>query len=69
MKLLQWHLFVGVPALALLVPLFATPAAQDRPLPDYASFAAEVRTHLATDEERQSGYMFMERRTEQKLNA
>ncbi len=56
-------------ALALLVPFLTTPAAQDRPLPDYASFAAEVRTHLATDEERQSGYMFMERRTEQKLNA
>ncbi len=53
--------------LALVV--LSTPAAQDRPLPDYASFAAQVKTHLATDEERQSGYMFMERRTEQKVNA
>jgi hypothetical protein len=44
------------------------PAAQDRPLPDYESFAAQVKTHLATDEERQSGYMFLERRAEQKLD-
>lgn len=42
--------------------------AQDRPLPDYATFAAQVRTHLATDEERQSGYIFLERRVEQKVN-
>ena len=55
-------------ALALVVPLLAAPAAQERPLPDYASFSAEVKKHLATDEERQSGYMFIERRTEQKLD-
>src|SRR6266550_3320139 len=54
--------------LALLVPLLATPAAQERPFPDFETFAAQVKTHLATDEERQSGYMFIERRTEQKLN-
>jgi hypothetical protein len=53
-------------ALALLVPLLA--AAQDRPLPDYDTFGAQVKTHLATDEERQSGYMFIERRSEQKLD-
>ncbi len=53
---------------ALLVPLLAAPAAQDRPLPDYGAFAAQVKTHLATDEERQSGYMFVERRTEQRLD-
>jgi len=55
-------------ALALLVLFLATPAAQDWTLPDYETFAARVRTHLATDEERQSGYMFIERRTEQKLD-
>jgi hypothetical protein len=55
-------------ALALLVLFLATPAAQDRPLPDYETFAAQVKTRLATDEERQSGYMFIERRTEQKLD-
>ncbi len=53
--------------LALLV--LATPAAQDRPLPDQDAFAAQVKRHLATDEERQSGYTFLERRTEQKLDA
>jgi hypothetical protein len=42
--------------------------AQDRPLPDYATFAAQVRIHLATDAERQSGYIFLERRVEQKVN-
>ena len=55
-------------ALALLVLFLTTPAAQDWTLPDYETFAAQVRTHLATDEERQSGYMFIERRTEQKLD-
>jgi hypothetical protein len=55
--------------LILVLLLLATAAAQERPLPDYDSFAAQVRKHLATDEERQSGYMFVERRTEQKLDA
>ena len=55
-------------AFALLVLFLAAPAAQDRPLPDYETFAAQVKTHLATDEERQSGYVFLERRTEQKLD-
>jgi hypothetical protein len=49
--------------------LLASPAAQDRPLPDQESFAVEVKKHLATDEERQSGYMFLERRTEQRLDS
>jgi len=48
--------------------LVALPGAQERPLPDYDTFAAQVRTHLATDEERQSGYTFVERRVEQKVN-
>ncbi|HEV3058873.1 MAG TPA: hypothetical protein VGY48_11545 [Vicinamibacterales bacterium] len=54
--------------LSLLVLCLATPAAQDPPLPDYETFAAQVKTHLATDDERQSGYMFIEKRTEQKLD-
>ncbi len=55
----------------LMVTLFllATAVAQERPLPDYDLFAAQVKKHLATDEERQSGYMFVERRVEQKLDA
>ena len=54
--------------LGLLVPLLAAPAAQERPLPEFASFAAQVKQKLSTDEERQGGYMFIERRTEQKLD-
>jgi hypothetical protein len=42
--------------------------AQSRPLPDFNTFAAEVKKHLATDEERQSGYMYIERRIEQKVD-
>jgi hypothetical protein len=56
-------------ALVLLVAFLAAPAAQERPLPDYDAFAAPVKKHLATDEERQSGYMFVERRTEERLDA
>jgi hypothetical protein len=51
-----------------VVLLAAAAAAQERPLPDYDTFAAEVKRHLATDEERQSGYIFVERRIEQKVN-
>jgi hypothetical protein len=53
---------------ALVVLLLAAPTAQERPLPDFDSFAAEVKKHLATDEERQSGYMFTERRVEEELD-
>jgi hypothetical protein len=54
--------------LALIVAFLSAPAAQERPLPEFAAFAAEVKKKLATDEERQSGYMFIERLTEQKLD-
>jgi len=54
--------------LVIALMLAAAPLAQERPLPDFDTFAAQVRTHLATDEERQSGYMFEERRTEQKVD-
>jgi len=56
-------------ALVLLVAFLAAPAAQERPLPEYDAFAAQVKKHLATDEERQSGYMFVERRAEERLDA
>jgi hypothetical protein len=52
----------------LALVLFGALAAQDRPLPDYETFATQVKAHLATDEERQSGYTFLERRIEQKLD-
>lgn len=62
------------PLLAALL-LMAMPAAQEqpsdtahgRPLPDLNTFAAEVKKHLAPDEARQSGYMYVERRIEQKV--
>jgi hypothetical protein len=56
-------------SLVLAAILVATPLAQERPLPDFDTFAGEVKKHLATDEERQSGYVFNERRVEQKVNA
>jgi hypothetical protein len=56
-------------ALVLAALLVVTLQAQERPLPDFDTFAAEVRKHLATDEERQSGYVFTERRAEQKVDA
>jgi hypothetical protein len=55
--------------IVLAVTLAAASSAQDRPLPDYETFAKQVKTHLTTDEERQSGYMFLERRTQQKLDS
>jgi len=55
--------------LAFVVLAVVIPAAQVQPLPDYDAFATRVKSRLATDEERQSGYMFIERRTEQKLDA
>ena len=57
------------PLLPLWLLLVAVPVAQERPLPDFNTFAAEVKTHLATDDERQSGYVFTERRVEQKIDA
>jgi hypothetical protein len=54
--------------LVIALLLAAAPVAQERPLPDVETFAAQVKEHLATDEERQSGYMFIERRTEQKVD-
>ncbi|HVH29570.1 MAG TPA: hypothetical protein VM818_22635 [Vicinamibacterales bacterium] len=55
-------------AFAPLVLFLTTASAQDRPLPDYETFAAQVKARLATDEERQNNFMFIERRTEQKLD-
>ena len=53
----------------IFLMLAAAPLAQERPLPDYDSFAAQVRKRLATDEERQSSYTYIERRTEQKVDS
>ena len=53
-----------------LIAILAIPAAgQDRPLPDYATFMAEVRKRLEADDVRQSEYVYGETRREQKLDA
>ena len=49
--------------------LTAVPLAQERPLPDFNTFAVQVKKHLATDEERQSSYTYIERRTEEKVDS
>ncbi len=55
-------------AVALLC-LIATPSqAQQRPLPDQQAFLQEVRKRLDTDDERQSGYMYMQTRRDHKLD-
>jgi hypothetical protein len=54
---------------ALSLTLLGIVATQERPLPDYETFTAQVKKHLATDEARQSGYTFIERRIEQRLDA
>src|SRR5262245_18479267 len=54
---------------AVVLCLVAFPStAQDRPLPDLQPFLQEVRKRLATDDERQSGYMYVETRHERKLD-
>jgi hypothetical protein len=55
--------------LVIAVILTAAPLGQERPLPDFDTFAAQVKQHLATDEERQSSYTYIERRTEQKVDS
>jgi hypothetical protein len=56
-------------ALVIALLLTTAPLAQERPLPDFNTFAAQVKKHLATDEERQTGYTYVERRTEQKVDS
>jgi hypothetical protein len=52
-----------------LVFVLATPAASsDRPLPDLQMFLAQVKTRLATDDERQNGYVYVEKRIAQKVD-
>src|SRR4029079_16313534 len=63
---LYMHRFTATVVLCLLpVPLL--PAQPPRPLPDQQAFLREVLKHLDTDDDRQSGYMYVETRREQKL--
>lgn len=52
----------------ILVIAVATVVAQDRPLPDQASFLAETRKHLQRDGTLQSSYVYVETRRELKLD-
>jgi hypothetical protein len=56
-------------ALLFTAAVTAAPLAQERPLPDFNAFAAQVKEHLSTDEERQRSYTYNERRTEQKVDS
>jgi hypothetical protein len=51
-----------------VLSLLATPVLAQRPLPDPQAFLQEVRKHLDTDDDRQSGYMYTETRRGQKLD-
>jgi hypothetical protein len=51
---------------AIFVSLSAPLPAQEKPLPDFDTFTAEVKKRLKTDEALQSGYAFSERQVEQK---
>ena len=56
-------------ALALVVTAgTARGRSQEPPLPDLAAFTAQVKARLQTDAARQAGYVFTERRVEQKLD-
>jgi len=54
---------------SLLACLILPAAGQERPLPDYDAFMAEARQRLQADDVRQSGYVYVETRREQKLDA
>lgn len=55
--------------IVLLLAGAVLPAAgQERPLPDYATFLAEARKRLQADDVRQSAYVYVETRREQKLD-
>ena len=50
---MRW--FAAIAVLSLLAP----PLQAQKPLPDQQAFLQEVRKHLDTDEDRQTGYMYM----------
>jgi len=55
-------------AAAVLCLAMPFSAAAQRPLPDQQQFVDEVRKRLDTNDQRQSGYMYVETRREQKLD-
>ena len=66
-----WRVYTGMArfvATSLLCFVAASSLAQERPLPQPETFFQEVRKRLDTDDERQSGYVYVETRREQKLD-
>ena len=57
-----------VRVLVIALVAVVTTTAQERPLPDPASFMPEVRKRLQTDQSLQSSYSYVETRREQKLD-
>lgn len=55
-------------AIGLACLVSSVVAAEQPPLPDQRQFLQEVRKHLETDSERQSGYMYVQTRRELKLD-
>ena len=55
-------------AATVVLSLLATPLQPQKPLPDQDAFLQEVRKHLDTDDYRQTGYMYLETRRNQKLD-
>lgn len=54
--------------IVLLALIGPSALAQDRPLPDPQAFLEQARQRLQTDEQRQSGYVFLETRRDLKLD-
>jgi hypothetical protein len=52
----------------LALSLVSHAGAQQRPLPDAGTFLAEARKRLATDDERQGGYVYVQTRKEQTVD-
>lgn len=59
---------LGICALSLAPWALSPSFAQERPLPDQKVFLEEVRKRLETDEQRQSGYSYVETRRELRLD-
>ena len=57
---------VAFVSFATFVSLCFPLSAQEKPLPDFETFTAEVKKRLKTDETLQSGYAFSERQVEQR---
>ena len=60
---------IALTALVCIAVVAPASQAQDPPLPNPDRFLQQVRQHLDTDEERQAGYMYVEKRREQKLDS